>query len=429
MFSTPLSALLRLSAIRQAVLLLGVFSLVSLAAWAATFLLVQREMIRAVDLRLVARMETALATLAAGEALPVPADEDETASFVRTNRPDGFDTRDATGSSDATRYLLRTTPQGRLELGEEIERQEELLDILEGGMTASLVATLLAASLAGLWTARRAQRRLDKIGTGLAAVAQGDLSRRIALDGADDLGLLALRIDATTARLEDAMTAMRVQSSNIAHDLRTPIARLRAGLEDALTAATDRGEAVDPAMLETALNQIDRITGTFDALLRLARIESGTGRDAFTPVDLGGLVQDVADTFGPVVEDANQTLATDAAQAGGVRGDRDLLVQLLANLIQNALRHGAERQTITIQAQGPRLMVTDEGPGIPFETRDAMLQPLRQGDGARRGEGYGLGLSLVRAIAELHGAELTLSDGPNGRGLRVAVTFPSLTDL
>lgn len=428
MFLSRLNALFRLTAVRQTLWLLALFSLISMAAWAGTFFLVQREMLRGVDARLVLRMDTAIAALDAGQLLP-ELNEGETAEFVETERRDGFETRDADGSETEMRYFLRTSPHGRLQLGENTELQEELRDLLAGGMTLSLLATLVVTTLTGIWMAQRSQSRLNTINIGLAAVARGNLDARIELDGEDDLSLLASRINDTTAQLEAAMTQMRVQSSNIAHDLRTPLARLRADVESRFKDATDKGRPISPDAIATALDQIDRITGTFDALLRLARIESGAGKQLFSTVDLGVLVNEVAETYGAVVEDAGQALQIEIAGAGTVLGDRDMLVQLLANLIQNALRHGAERQIVMLNAHGRRLIVSDAGPGIPFEERERVLQPLYQGESTRQSEGFGLGLSLVRAIAELHGAVLTLSDGPNGQGLSIAVQFPDLKEL
>ncbi|MEM1375397.1 MAG: ATP-binding protein [Pseudomonadota bacterium] len=428
MFLSRLDGFLRLSAVRQTLSLLALFSLISLLAWGGTYWLVQREMLRSVDARLIARMDDAVAALAAGDPLP-PAEEGQTAAMAGPGPRDGFDTRDLPEGGIEMRYLLRTTAQGRILLGENTERQEELRDILAAGMQLSLVATLLVTSLAGLWMARRGQLRLNAISEGLVEVARGHLGTRIALDGRDDLSLLADRINATTARLDDAMTQMRVQSSNIAHDLRTPLARLRAQIESSLIAATERNQPVSPDVLAEALEQVDQITGTFDALLRLARIESGAGRAAFTPVDLGALAREVGETFGPVVEEAGQTLAVGATDAAHVPGDRDMLIQLLANLIQNALRHGADAQTITLHAHGPRLTVSDEGPGIPFAERENVLHPLYQGETTRQGDGVGLGLALVSAIAKLHEADLSLADGPNGRGLTVTVHFSNLAEL
>ncbi|MCH2249867.1 MAG: HAMP domain-containing histidine kinase [Cognatishimia sp.] len=428
MFLNRLRSLFRLSVMRQTLSLLALFMLISLLAWGGTYFLVQREMQRAVDQRLTDRLQDAIVALDAGQALPLP-DDGESIAFVDTDRRDGFFTRDEKGTETETRYLLSTTSHGKLQLSEDTELQEELRDMLAGGMQTSLLGTLLVTAIAGLWIARRSQIRLNQVNSGLAAVARGHLNTRINLEGNDDLSLLAERIDIATARLEDAMTQMRVQSSNIAHDLRTPLARLRAQLESSVISATENNRPVEPETLVTALEQIDRVTGTFEALLRLARIESGAGRAAFVALRLGDLVEEIRYTFGPVIEDAGQELWIETSDAATIDGDHDLLIQLLANLIQNALRYGAEKQTITLRVSGRKVSLTDEGPGIPENQREIALQPLHQGESTRQNEGFGLGLSLVRAIAELHEATLTLSDGEAGTGLCVTVAFPRLTKL
>jgi len=417
-----IKAVLRLSTVRQTLGLLALFMGITLLAWGGTYWLVQREMLNAVDARLSLRMDEAATALARGRALPV-AEDGQTAAIAPDDWPDGFLTVDSDGPGPEMRYLLRKTSHGRILLGENTERQDELRDILAGGMQVTLVASLLAALLAGLWMARRGQRRLGAINAGLAQVAQGRLSTRIALEGEDDLSLLAGRIDATTARLEQAMTQMQVQASNIAHDLRTPLARLRAQIETSLTALIEKDRPVSSDDLGAALEQIDHISGTFNALLRLARIESGTGRDAFEPVDLGAVAHQVAEMFAPVIEEAGQSLTLDVANAATIPGDPNLLVQMLSNLLQNALRYGPEDQDIILRAHGHGFTVIDQGPGIAANDREKVLQPLYQLESTRQGLGFGLGLSLVRAICELHGAELVLSDGPNGLGLTVSIHF------
>lgn len=385
-------------------------------------------MLLAVDARLSTRMEAAVTALNAGEALPL-AGTGETAEITTELHEDGFETKDLQPDGTEMRYLTRNTPHGQITLGENTERQEELRDILAAGMQLSLLATLVLTALAGLWLARNGQARLNIISEGLAEVAQGKFNRRIALQGQDDLSLLAARINDTTERLDNAMAQMRVQSSNIAHDLRTPLARLRAQIEASFVAASESGRAVDPEDLAQALEQIDQITGTFEALLRLSRIESGAGREGFRTVNLQALIEEVAEVFGPVLEDAGQSLIVEIAAPADIDGDWDMLVQTLANLIQNALRYGAVHQTVTLRVHGPRISITDQGPGIPFAEREKVLQPLYQGETTRQGEGFGLGLSLVRAIAELHGADLSLSDGARGKGLTVTLRFRELTDL
>lgn len=427
MFLNRFNRFLRLSAVRQTLWLLGLFSLISLLAWGGTYVLIQRELVRNVDARLEARMVTSIAALRDGGALPVP-QPGETAALYTGPRPDGVWSQDDEGREEM-RFLLRSTDQGRILLGENTERQEELREMLAGGMQLSLVATLCGTILVGLWIGRKSQARLNTINAALRDIAAGKLDTRIALEGDDDLSLLADRINATTGRLETAMQQMRVQASNIAHDLRTPMARLRAQIETSLLAASDEGTPITPEVLGSALEQIDRITGTFEALLRLARLESGSGREAFQSVDLGEVGEQIEEIFGPVVEDAGQSLVLDVTDPAPVLADGDLLVQLFGNLIQNALRHGAAAQTITMEVHGRRVSVSDEGPGIPPQDRPLVFQPLYQGSTTRQTEGYGLGLSLVRAIADLHGAGLSLSEGPQGRGLQVTVQFPKMTEL
>lgn len=430
MFLDRAKASLRQSAVRQTIWLLTLFFLITIVAWGGTYFLVRQEMLRSVDERLSVRIQEAIETLEQTGSPPPPTDG-QTVELTDGRLVDGFATVDRDRPRNIEfRYLTRTTPYGQIRVGENTERQEELRDILAGGMQLTLIATLLATAFAGFWLARRAQARLGAINTGLAKIAQGHLDTRIALAGPqDDLTLLATRIDATAERLEQAMTQMRVQSSNIAHDLRTPLARLRAQIETDLLALAEDGRSVSVDDLGEALEQIDQITATFDALLRLARIESGAGREAFGPVYLKDLVSGLVETFGPVVEAEGHVLKVQSTDATRVNGDPEMLIQLLANLIQNSLRHGTDGKAITLRVHGPTVSVSDDGPGIPFDEREKVLQPLYQREITRQGEGYGLGLSLVRAIADLHGATLSLSDGPNGRGLTVAIRFPELTKL
>lgn len=429
MFFNHARAVLRLSAVRQTLWLLSLFSLITVIAWGSTYWLVQRETLSSVDERLATRMQVAVEALTRGQPLPAPADG-QSAELTDGGLGDGYKTVDSEQPRIEFRYLVRTIPQGQIRLGENTERLEELLDILAGGMQLTLIGTLFATALAGLWLARRGQARLGAINDGLAKIAQGHLNTRIALTGPnDDLTLLANRIDATAERLEDAMTQMRVQSSNIAHDLRTPLARLRAQLESNLLAVAESKRVVGEDELGEALEQIDQITATFEALLRLARIESGAGREAFDEVDLLDLVNRLEETFGPVLESDGRVLMVEATDAAKVTGDGDMLFQLFANLIQNAMRHGTGGKSVTVRVQGSHIEVIDEGPGIPLAEREKVLQPLYQEETTRQGDGVGLGLSLVRAIADLHDATLSLSEGSNGRGLTVSLRFPELTKL
>ena len=417
-------AVWRLSTVRQSLGLLAVFTAIVVLGWGCTYWLVQREMVKAVDTRLSERMQIAVQMLAEGDGLPEPEDG-QTAGFAPTGWPLGFRTTESDGPGPEMRYLALTTPQGTVLLGENTDRQDALRDILTAGMQISLIASLLAAIAASIWMARRGQVRLGQINHGLSQVADGRLSTRIALDGDDDLSLIASRIDATTERLERAIDQMQVQASNIAHDLRTPLARLRASIESSLMELVESDRPVSPDDLGRALEEIDRISGMFDALLRLSQIERGDGRAAFHPVDLSAVVGEVTLGYADLATEADQTLVTEVDDPATVHGDAALLAQLTANLVQNALRYGAAEQTIRVRVQGRSLSVCDQGPGIPEAERTKVFQPLHQGHEARQGPGFGIGLAVVRAIADLHDATLPLSNGANGRGLSVSVSFPS----
>ncbi|MEM9221873.1 MAG: ATP-binding protein [Pseudomonadota bacterium] len=429
--------LTRRSAIRLTLRLLLVFAAVATLASAGTYWLVEREITRLADARLEALRDEVLGAMETETPFPEPGFgqnvlivENGTARgqlpFAVPDRPDGVYYHDEEGERPEFRYLIHTAPNGaRIIIAENVERQDELLEILSGGLQLALIGALVAGAVAGMLFSRREQKRLDVIGDGLAEVAKGHLSRRIVLPGpADDLALLSERINATTDRLERSVELMRTQSSNIAHDLRTPLARLRATIETSLIALTEEARPVDAEVLGEALEQIDRIIGTFNALLKLSRLESGAGREGFALLDLKTLAADLGAAFEPVAEAAGQTLAVTIGDPAKVRGDRDLLVQLIGNLVQNAVRHGARGQRVTLSVQGRVLTVGDQGPGIPLAERSKVLQPLYQLESARQGEGFGLGLSIVSAICDLCGASLSLSDGEGGRGLVVTVRFP-----
>ena len=223
------------------------------------------------------------------------------------------------------------------------------------------------------------------------------------------------------------MEGIRQVSANVAHDLRTPVNRLGIRLEGLKSSLADNPEYED--QLDAALEESRTITRTFDAILRIAQIESGARRARFQSVPLSDIVRRLRDAFEAVVEDNGQSIRfnNDDISAGQlVFGDSELLTQMFANLIENAIRHagpGAQiRVHLSSDISGVTLVVSDNGPGIPTDERDKVLDRFYRLDKSRSTAGSGLGLSLVRAIADLHDATLTLDDA--GPGLMVVVHFP-----
>jgi signal transduction histidine kinase len=224
------------------------------------------------------------------------------------------------------------------------------------------------------------------------------------------------------------MQSVREVSDNIAHDLRTPLSRLGQHLEDARMHA---GSAADHRRtLDLAKAEVEALLSTFAALLRIAQVEAGVQRAAFERVDLSIVVATVAEAFAPSAEDEGRTLRAEVTPGVFVHGDRELLTQMLVNLVENALRHTPQDTQVNVllyeTARRVVMIVEDNGLGIPEPERQRVLQRFYRMDQSRTSSGSGLGLSLVGATAELHGAELRLEDACPG--LRVSVTWASLAE-
>ncbi len=304
--------------------------------------------------------------------------------------------------------------------------QEILQIVLKSFLLNGLIALILTALLV-IYLANRSHRQIRRIEHVLEHAAQGDLKQRIGpTDKSNDLAHVSAQIDTMLSRLETSMSAMTDISANIAHELKTPISRLRHDLNTALDQTEQRKNA--EAALNDAYEESSHITETFDALLRIAQIEGGARRANFAELDLIALIGNVVDIYGEVAEDADMTLALDTPpiQPILINGDKELLVQMLANLIENAIRYCSKGTMVSIACiadqEQVKLSVSDNGPGIPLAERESVFQRLYRGDKSRTDKrGTGLGLSLVKAIVELHGAEIELLD--NEPGVRIEMVF------
>jgi signal transduction histidine kinase len=301
---------------------------------------------------------------------------------------------------------------------------DDLAEISMGAFGWSALGVLIAAIAAGALIATRIQARITEVEATLHQVAQGDLTARLHVSGrGDDLDQIFGAINRALARLGGLVEAMRQVSADIAHDLRSPLNRLRIRIEAAAVAEA-RGQPV-AADLAAALADSDAISQTFAALLRIAQIEAGTSRQKFTEVDLALVMTSVAEAYAEVAEDSAMTLTCRTGASALVEGDKDLLTQVFANLIENALRHCPPGTAITcaVKTDGARIdaSIRDTGPGIPEAERDNVLRRLYRLEKSRTTEGSGLGLALVKAVADLHHADLTLTDARPG--LCVSLSF------
>lgn len=318
----------------------------------------------------------------------------------------------------------------RLVVADDLDWIDRVQEAILTAFGWGLLATLGLGLVGGLWLSSRFLARLDAMGRTAQAIVAGDMASRIALTGADDeFDRLGRAFNAMLDRLALLMDSLKQVSSDVAHDLRTPLTRLRHNLE---AAGRDAATIEDMrARLDAASAQIDALLETFAALLRIAEIEGGARRAGFARVDLGALAARVAEDWRAVAEDRGRTLLLEAGPDAIVDGDRELLVQMLANLVENALRHTPEGAKVAIfcrrEGANVRLVVEDDGPGVPAPDRDKIFRRFYRAERSRTTPGAGLGLALVAAVAELHGARLTAEDA--APGLRVAAVFPTRPDI
>lgn len=298
----------------------------------------------------------------------------------------------------------------------------ELLDVVLTVFGWASFAVVALAIAGGIWLAKRVQRRLDAIADTMNAISHGQLDARIPLIGSnDDIDLLSSRVNAALDRLSTMVDGVRQVSNDIAHELKTPLNRLQLMVESAI-----RKPRNNRRELHDALEEIGRLDATFEAMLRIARIESGAGKSRFAAIDLAQLLNDLVEIFADVAADEGRRLSFAGPPSGiQIEGDRDLVTQLFVNLIENALRHAPPSSAIHVSLvrEQSRIVgtVADDGPGIPAAERTNVLRRLYRLDKSRSTPGSGLSLSIVAAIAELHGADLVLDD--NAPGLRVTVVF------
>jgi signal transduction histidine kinase len=325
------------------------------------------------------------------------------------------------GAPERIRALVTRLPdQSTLIVGDEQRRPDEAMREIVwifGWALASMVGLGLAG---GLWLSAQFLSRIDTMRIAARAMMAGDWSRRIpssAID--DDLSSLARTFNRLFDRIEKLLLANKHVSADIAHDLRKPLARTLRRLE----AARD-GEAPRAAeAVETAIADIEGVLETFNALLRIGQIEAGARRAGFKPVDLAAIARDVVDAFRPAAEEEGKLLVDRLASPIPLQGDKDLLGQMIANLVDNALRHTPAGVRIDVVGEstreGLRLSVADDGPGVADHELKSIFDRFHRAESGLRAAGTGLGLSLVVAIAELHGLDSRASD--NRPGLRVEI--------
>lgn len=337
--------------------------------------------------------------------------------------------------SDVTekfRFLVNRIGTNCLAFGRSLDKREQLLDSMKMMSLWAIPLCVLPAILFSIFLARRISTKLTNVSTVIQQVVEGDLDKRLIINGKDEIDQLSTDINYSFDRLQESVQSLQGLSATIAHDLRSPLARLAIPLEAATFANTNGNTA------STELNIVNEglrdIGVTFDALLRITQIESGQRRTGFKQINLVDLVTNIVDIYSPVSEDQGHKLSIFPYESGTpslINGDDELLQQLMANLLENAIRYCPTGSIIQVGVELDnnlvKLCVVDDGPGIPAVEHDRVFnRTYRVNESLSPASGTGLGLSLVRAVVDLHSANITLNDAQPG--LSVTIEFPIHTN-
>jgi len=327
--------------------------------------------------------------------------------------------------------LVRVTLEDgyRLLVASNLNRFQKLERLFAYGLLGCAITVLLSAALGGLMIRRALLGRMQGISDTTASIIEGKLSHRLVEPGdGDELQQLTRTVNRMLDQIEHLVTGVQDVSNAIAHDLRTPLSELRARLEELSVARPAPDETF--VEIDAAIDDVDRVMGIFNALLRLAEIDSGSRRGGFVDVDLAALGAEVTEFYSPVAELKDIALGFDGPADLHVVGDPVLLAQALGNMVDNALKYAPVRGAIAISAQRldadtVQIVVADNGPGIPVHERTRVIERFYRVDASRGTPGVGLGLSVVSAVARLHGGTLTLAD--NHPGLRATLRIGTMT--
>ena len=315
----------------------------------------------------------------------------------------------------------------RLLVGRDIRERLEIARLIRSSLIWGVAITIALAVVVGILISRPMLRRIDAINATSQEIMAGDLDRRIPLRGTnDEFDRLAGNLNAMLDEIERLLAGMKQVGDNIAHDLRSPLARLRSRLEVTLMDQSD--DTAYRRVIERTIGEADDLLKTFNALLSIAQAEAGAPRRSFATVDLAEIIRDVAELYEPVAERQNVEMSVRLVPGISLPGNRDLLFQAVTNLVDNAIKFSQTGGQVELQlsrtADRVRVTVEDQGPGIPKEARERVLERFYRLESSRTTPGSGLGLSLVAAVAQLHDGQVVLED--NEPGLRVVLELSTM---
>lgn len=339
--------------------------------------------------------------------------------FSAYDKPQEFDWRKASGHQRPIRFIVHRLDDGRtLLVAQDIHDIREFDELLIKALVSGGVLLLVVGLFGALVLGYSAHRRLDKVSRSIKGIIEGDLTGRLPIQGTnDDIDRLASVVNGMLDELERLMSEVKGVCDDIAHDLRTPLTRLIAGLERTQRRGLD--EAQYAVSIDAALNEAKALLLTFKALLRISEIENSARRSHFAPLDLNLISADAAELYEPLAEERGISLTLNESPSPAIiSGDAQLLFDAICNLLDNAIKFCPDHSRVSLSVIADHgtvgIRVTDNGPGIPPAEREAVLRRLYRAESSRHTPGNGLGLSMVSAVARLHDLQLTVSDAAPG---------------
>jgi signal transduction histidine kinase len=330
------------------------------------------------------------------------------------------------------RAAFETLPDGsRLLVGKDIQDLREFTDKIKAAMVLALLLVFVLAGAASVTVTRRTVGRIESINATSRAIMQSGLSERIPLRGTrDEWDELATNLNSMLDRIEALMGEVKQFTDNVAHDLRTPITRMRGRLERAYNSL--RNGASPQLLIGDTIAELDGVLRMFSSLTRISQIEASDRTAAFRTIDLADIAREVVELFDAAAEEKGGHLDSVGDEHALITGDRDLLFDALANLVDNAIKHGRDAGRVTVEVResvggGAVISVSDDGPGIPVDQFQHVFKRFYRLERSRQTPGNGLGLSLVAAVARLHGAHIEMLN--NAPGLKFQLWFPEPTEF
>lgn len=330
-------------------------------------------------------------------------------------------------------FAVRTLPSGfKLVVGRDMGEMQRLPGIVLRAVVFSIVLLILLGIFSWFFITQRVLKRIDAVSATGQQIMDGDFSKRLPLTGSgDEFDRLSENLNAMLGRIEALVTGLKNVTDNVAHDLKTPISRMRNRLDLALQSVPDPDAQRD--VLTSAIEECDKLIRIFDALLRIARVEAGAAAEELKLLDLSSIISDIAELYEAVADESGIDFSVEISENISVNGNRELLGQAVVNLVENALKYSAENRSdegrepqVTIRLHSEKghaiLRVCDNGPGIPQEQRSRVFERFVRLEESRTKPGSGLGLSLVRAVAHYLNGEIVLED--NEPGLCAVLTLP-----